>query len=107
MSVPSLSLGFVSGEAARAASVLAGEPEWLLAERLEAAGISWKIYEDMADNFGDNPLVGFKAYRDSLAGTGNPALAAKGLATQHLDVLLSDVKGGTLPQVSWVMRSMR
>ena len=72
-------------------------------ERLEAAGISWKIYEDMADNFGDNPLVGFKAYRDSLAGTGNPALAAKGLATQHLDVLLSDVKGGTLPQVSWVI----
>jgi phospholipase C len=72
-------------------------------ERLEAAGISWKIYEDMADNFGDNPLVGFKAYRDSLAGTGNPALAAKGLATQHLDVLLSDVKAGTLPQVSWVI----
>jgi phospholipase C len=72
-------------------------------ERLEAAGISWKIYEDMADNFGDNPLVGFKAFRASLAGTGNPALAAKGLATQHLDVLLSDVKAGTLPQVSWVI----
>ncbi|MFZ4686922.1 MAG: phosphocholine-specific phospholipase C, partial [Hyphomonadaceae bacterium] len=72
-------------------------------ERLEAAGISWKIYEDMADNFGDNPLVGFKAYRDSLAGTGNPMLAAKGLATQHLDVLLNDVKAGTLPQVSWVV----
>jgi phospholipase C len=72
-------------------------------ERLEAAGIRWKIYEDMADNFGDNPLVGFKAYRDSLAGAGNPALAAKGLATQHLDVLLSDVKAGTLPQVSWVI----
>jgi len=72
-------------------------------ERLEAAGISWKIYEDMADNFGDNPLVGFKAFRASLAGAGNPALAAKGLATQHLDVLLSDVKAGTLPQVSWVI----
>jgi phospholipase C len=72
-------------------------------ERLEAAGISWKIYEDMADNFGDNPLVGFQAYRESLAGAGNPALAAKGLATQHLDVLLSDVKAGTLPSVSWVI----
>ena len=72
-------------------------------ERLEAAGVSWKIYEDMADNFGDNPLVGFKAFRDSLAGTGNPALAAKGLSTQHLDVLLADVMAGTLPSVSWVI----
>lgn len=72
-------------------------------ERLEAAGVSWKIYEDMADNFGDNPLVGFKPYRDSLKGQGNPALAAKGLATQHLDVLLADVKAGTLPSVSWVI----
>ena len=35
--------------------------------------------------------------------TGNPALAAKGLATQHLDVLLADVKAGTLPSVSWVI----
>jgi Fe-S cluster assembly protein SufD len=37
VSVPPLSLEFVSEEAARAASVLAGEPAWLLAERLEAA----------------------------------------------------------------------
>lgn len=72
-------------------------------ERLEEAGVSWKIYEDMADNFGDNPLVGFQAFRDSLAGTGNPALAAKGLSTQHLDVLLADVMAGTLPSVSWVI----
>ena len=72
-------------------------------ERLEAAGVSWKIYEDMADNFGDNPLIGFKAFRDSLDGTGNPALAAKGVATQHLDVLLADVMAGTLPSVSWVI----
>ncbi len=72
-------------------------------ERLEEAGISWKIYEDMADNFGDNPLVGFQAFRDSLVGKGNPALAAKGLSTQHLDVLLADVMAGTLPSVSWVI----
>lgn len=74
-------------------------------ERLEAAGVSWKIYEDMADNFGDNPLVGFKAFRDSVAGvTGsNPALAAKGLSTQHLDVLKADVVAGKLPAVSWII----
>ena len=74
-------------------------------ERLEAAGVSWKIYEDMADNFGDNPLVGFKSFRDSLAKAAgnNPALAAKGLSTQHLDVLRADVMAGKLPQVSWVV----
>lgn len=74
-------------------------------ERLEAAGVSWKVYEDMADNFGDNPLVGFKTFQDSLNGTAgsNPALAAKGLSTQHLDVLLADVMADALPQVSWVI----
>ena len=74
-------------------------------ERLETAGVSWKIYEDMADNFGDNPLVGFKAFRDSKAQAAgsNPALAAKGLSTQHLDVLRADVMAGTLPSVSWVI----
>ena len=74
-------------------------------ERLEAAGVSWKIYEDMVDNFGDNPLVGFKAFRDSIGKVegSNPALAAKGHATQHLDVLRADVMAGTLPSVSWVI----
>ncbi len=74
-------------------------------ERLEAAGVSWKIYEDMADNFGDNPLVGFKTFQDSAAGLAgcDPALAAKGLSTQHLDVLRADVLAGTLPSVSWVI----
>jgi phospholipase C len=74
-------------------------------ERLEEAGISWKIYEDMADNFGDNPLVGFRNYRESLQRMPGALvnLAIKGLATQHLDVLLADVKAGTLPSVSWVI----
>lgn len=36
MSVPSLALAFVSEEAARAASDLVGEPDWRLAQRLEA-----------------------------------------------------------------------
>jgi phospholipase C len=74
-------------------------------ERLEAAGVSWRVYEDMADNFEDNPLVGFKPFRDSFHGEpgSNPALAAKGLATQHLDALRDDVLAGRLPQVSWVI----
>ncbi len=74
-------------------------------ERLEAAGVSWKIYEDMADNFGDNPLVGFKSFRDSIANApgSNPALAAKGHSTQHLDVLRADVMADKMPSISWVI----
>jgi phospholipase C len=72
-------------------------------ERLQAAGISWRIYEDMADNFGDNPLVGFQTFRDSLKGVGDPKLAELGLSTWHLDKLLEDVKADRLPSVSWVV----
>ena len=32
-------------------------------ERLEAVGIEWAIYQDMADNYNDNPLAGFQQYR--------------------------------------------
>ncbi len=75
------------------------------AERLEAAGVSWKIYEDMVDNFGDNPLVGFQSFRDSIATRpgSNPALAENGHSTQHLDVLRADVMSGALPKVSWII----
>ncbi|HVY89237.1 MAG TPA: phospholipase C, phosphocholine-specific [Hyphomonadaceae bacterium] len=74
-------------------------------ERLQKAGVSWRIYEDMADNFGDNPLVGFKAYRDSLAKApgSDPKLVELGLSTQHLDVLRKDVMADKLPSVSWVI----
>ena len=42
-------------------------------ERLEAAGVSWKVYQEL-DNFGDNPLSCFAAYR----GDQNNALCRKG-----------------------------
>ncbi len=32
-------------------------------ERLQQAGVSWKVYQNMPDNFTDNPLAGFKQYR--------------------------------------------
>jgi phospholipase C len=74
-------------------------------ERLQAAGVSWRIYEDMADNFGDNPLVGFQSFRSSLAAEpgSDPRLAALGLSTRHLDGLREDVLAGKLPQVSYVV----
>jgi phospholipase C len=69
-------------------------------ERLQAAGIDWRIYQDMADNFTDNPLAGFAAYRG--AAPGSP-LHDRAMTTHGLDRLRADVVGGTLPQVSWII----
>ncbi|TCP67016.1 phospholipase C, phosphocholine-specific [Sphingomonas sp. PP-CE-1G-424] len=69
-------------------------------ERLQAAGIDWRIYEDMADNFTDNPLAGFAAYRGAAPGS---ALHDRAMTTHGLDRLRADVVGGTLPQVSWII----
>ncbi|MFE3071593.1 phosphocholine-specific phospholipase C [Streptomyces sp. NPDC059247] len=92
-------------------------------ERLEAAGISWKVYQDIGDgldaagswgwiddahrgNYGDNSLLYFTSYRDARPGdplyekarTGTNAKAGEGL----FDRLRADVQGGKLPQVSWM-----
>lgn len=77
------------------------------AERLEAAGVSWKVYQDLFDNFSDNSLAGFRQYREPYyAGTPSP-LVQKGLSTtltsQNLDGLRQDVLDGSLPQVSWIV----
>ncbi|MPS78915.1 MAG: phospholipase C, phosphocholine-specific [Achromobacter sp.] len=73
-------------------------------ERLEAAGVSWRIYQDMADNYSLNPTAGFKAYRDAYHGLPGslPALKDKALTTRSLDLLRQDVLDGTLAQVSWI-----
>jgi phospholipase C len=75
------------------------------AERLQAAGVSWRIYQDMADNFTDNPTAGFATYRDSHAGhpDADPALAALALSTRKLDGLREDVLSGALTKVSWIV----
>lgn len=74
-------------------------------ERLLKAGVSWRIYQDMADNFTDNPLAGFKAYRDAYKGLpgSDPRLKQLALSTHHLDKLREDVLAGRLPQVSWII----
>ena len=73
-------------------------------ERLEAAGVSWCIYQDMADNYSLNPTAGFKAYRDAYHGLpgSRAALKDKALSTRSLDALRQDVLDGKLPQVSWI-----
>ncbi|PVM86160.1 phospholipase C, phosphocholine-specific [Caulobacter radicis] len=74
-------------------------------ERLLEAGVSWRIYQDMADNFTDNPLAGFAAYRAAHAGAPGSDQRLKDLAlsTWHLDGLRQDVLSGRLPQVSWII----
>jgi len=74
-------------------------------ERLQAAGIEWAVYQDMDDNFTDNPLVGFKAFRDAANGVpgSNPELRKRALTTRGLDQLKADVQNDRLPAVSYVI----
>lgn len=74
-------------------------------ERLMDAGVSFQIYQDMADNFSDNPLVGFRRYRAARGATSGPdlELARRTITTRHLDLLKEDVRTGRLPQVSWII----
>ncbi|WP_181795059.1 phosphocholine-specific phospholipase C [Streptomyces sp. WELS2] len=93
-------------------------------ERLERAGVSWKIYQDIGDgldangswgwisdayrgNYGDNSLLYFNQYRTAQPGsplydkarTGTDARKGEGL----FDRLRADVRAGTLPEVSWIV----
>jgi phospholipase C len=74
-------------------------------ERLQKAGVSWRVYQDMADNFADNPLEGFAAFRAAYHREpgADPALAANGLSTYGLDRLRADVLAGRLPQVTYIV----
>ncbi|MBB1596929.1 phospholipase C, phosphocholine-specific [Achromobacter sp. UMC46] len=73
-------------------------------ERLQAAGVDWRVYQDMADNFHDNPLAGFRQYRrEHACGAADAPLRDRGLSTHTLDDLARDVDEGTLPQVSWII----
>lgn len=77
------------------------------AERLEAAGVSWKVYQDMDDNFTDNSLEGFQSFRDAYAQDPSSPLVRKGLSSTlqdaSLDGLKADVLSGQLPQVSYIV----
>ncbi|MEV6205931.1 phosphocholine-specific phospholipase C [Kitasatospora sp. NPDC051914] len=80
------------------------------AEALEAAGVSWKVYQNAADNYGDNALAYFKQFTDAPAGS---PLAVKGMGSvpkktgktpdDIAAAIRADVLAGTLPQVSWIV----
>jgi phospholipase C len=93
-------------------------------ERLQAAGISWKIYQDSGDgldqtgvwgftsdpyigNYGDNSLLYFLNYQNAAPGSPLYQKARTGtdvnISGGFFDILAADVKSGQLPSVSWIV----
>ncbi|KAG1219469.1 hypothetical protein G6F35_007463 [Rhizopus arrhizus] len=93
-------------------------------ERLQKAGVSWTVYQNLPENFGDNPLAGFQQYRRANEQAGNSANGApypawtpsmdasnplyKGTANTmpdggFLQALRDAGTNGRLPQVSWIV----
>ena len=97
-------------------------------ERLERAGISWKVYQDSGvgldaagfwgwtddpyiGNYGDNSLLYFHQYQNALNGsplaekarTGTTINALNRNPERLMDIFRSDVKHNRLPKVSWIV----
>jgi len=96
-------------------------------ERLQQAGVSWMVYQNMPDNFTDNPLFGFRQYRQANVASGKPVYhdvadnpaydpatddagnpLYKGIANTmpdggFLGTFKADIQAGRLPQVSWII----
>jgi phospholipase C len=69
-------------------------------ERLEAAGVSWKIYHEAAGNTGMSTIDHFTQFWD--ATPGNP-LYDKGMANSPVGSFEYDVANDQLPTVSWLL----
>jgi phospholipase C len=69
------------------------------AERLENAGISWKVYQQ-EDNYGCNLLETFKVFREARRGS---ALYDKGMLRSPEGQFEYDAANDKLPAVSWVI----
>jgi phospholipase C len=94
-------------------------------ERLERAGVSWKVYQDIGvgltaegfwgwtgdqpyiGNYGDNSLLYFHQYQNALPGNplADKAKVGTNIANQGtlFDMFRGDVESGNLPQVSWIV----
>jgi phospholipase C len=80
-----------------------GKLSWeTMPERLLAAGVSFKVYNDPLSLLALSPLPYFKAYTDVLSSTGR-ALIGDALTPTYPGDFTSDVKSGKLPSVSWIM----
>ncbi len=94
-------------------------------QRLQQAGVSWKIYQDAGDgldqagswgwtpadpyigNYGDNSLLYFKQYQNAKPGDPLYDRARTGTTAKNgqdfFEILRSDVRSNTLPPVSWIV----
>lgn len=101
------------------------------ADRLQAAGVSWKVYQNIPDNFGCNQMMSFRHWRAEMekmpagrqvSNTNAPGFNppydpaiddryspfAKGFCNTMADggflqSLRDDVQNGRLPEVSWII----
>lgn len=85
------------------------------AERLQAAGVSWKVYQEY-DNFGDNLFSVFPAFR-TCAKDSELYRRGRSWVSEHRDgadrtrsdgeqlvaAFRRDVAAGTLPKISWIV----
>ncbi|HTW02172.1 MAG TPA: alkaline phosphatase family protein [Streptosporangiaceae bacterium] len=70
-------------------------------ERLQAAGVSWKVYNHPLSELALSPFPYFKAFADPFSVTGFE-LTSRAL-TPSLDDFADDVASGRLPAVSWLI----
>jgi phospholipase C len=120
--------GWVGNDGTNGGPVIANDElgyDWTTyPERLQQAGVSWKIYQDAGDgldkagswgwtsdayigNYGDNALLYFHQYQNAADGsplaerarTGTDAKAGASL----FDQFAADVRSDRLPQVSWIV----
>jgi phospholipase C len=68
-------------------------------ERLERAGISWRVYHDL-DDYGCNVCRYFTQFHDL---PNNSPLFDNAMRNRPLYELLSDLKTGNIPQVTWIV----
>jgi phospholipase C len=69
------------------------------AERLEAAGVNWKVYQQK-NNYGCNMLERFKAFKEAPA---DSPLRLKGLTAGSEGQFEYDAMNDRLPAVSWII----
>jgi len=69
------------------------------AERLEKAGLSWKVYQE-EDNYGCNMLENFKAFKEAKL---DSPLWTRGLAHGRQGQFEEDARNDKLPTVSWII----
>ena len=79
-------------------------------ERLQAAGVDWKIYQNASDNYDDNALAWFAEFQRAMPGSplfdrgmaSVPAVTGS-TADDIVAALRHDAVSGALPTVSWII----